>query len=63
MVCSGFKPSPAPLNYLKEKQVIRVKKTHGANAPCTQITWASLGSEEPSLKLLRLSDLQRTNSS
>ena len=32
--------------------------------PPTRITWASfLGSEEPSLKLLRLAKLQRTNSS
>ena len=38
------------------------KKTHGAAAPRTQITWASfLGSEEPSLKLLRSAKLQRTN--
>ena len=46
------------------KQVIRVKKTRGAAAPCTRITWASfLGSEEPSQKLSRSSELQRTNSS
>ena len=39
-------------------------KTHGAAAPHTQITWASLlGSEEPSLKLLHSGKLQRTNSS
>ena len=46
------------------EQVIRVKKTRGAADPRTRITWASfLGSEEPSLKLLRLVKLQRTNSS
>ena len=46
------------------KQVIRVQKTRGAAAPRTQITWVSLlGSEEPSLKLLRSGKLQRTNSS
>ena len=39
-------------------------KTRGAAAPRTRITWVSLlGSEEPSLKLLRLGKLQRTNSS
>ena len=39
-------------------------KTRWAAAPRTQITWASLlGSEEPSLKLLRSGKLQRTNSS
>ena len=44
------------------KQVIRVKKTHGAAAPHTRITWASfLGSEEPLLKLLRSAKLQHTN--
>ena len=44
------------------KKIIRVKKTHGAAAPCTRITWASfLGSEKPSLKLLRSAKLQRTN--
>ena len=37
-----------------EKQVIRVKKTCGAAAPHTRITWAAfLGFVEPSLKLLR----------
>ena len=47
-----------------QQQVIRVKKTRGAAAPRTRITWASfLGSEEPSLKLLRSAKLQRTNSS
>ena len=54
-------------NYIliyKKKQVIRVKKTRGAAAPRTRITWASfIGSEEPSLKLSRSSELQRTNSS
>ena len=46
------------------KQVIRIKKTSGAASPRTPITWASfLGSEEPSLKLLRSAKLQRTNSS
>ena len=51
-------------------QVIRVKtsnsslKTRGAAAPRTRITWRLfLGLEEPSLKLLRSSELQRTNSS
>ena len=40
------------------------KKTHGAADPRTRITWASfLGSEEPSLKFLRLAKLQCTNSS
>ena len=39
-------------------------KTRGAAAPRTRITWASLlGLEEPSLKLLRSAELQRTNSS
>ena len=39
-------------------------KTRGAAAPSTRITWASLlGSEEPSLKLLRSGKLQRTNCS
>ena len=39
-------------------------KTRGAVAPRTRITWASLlGLEEPSLKLLRSAELQRTNSS
>ena len=39
-------------------------KTRGAAAHRTGITWASLlGSEEPSLKLLRSGKLQRTNSS
>ena len=47
---------------LERKQVIQVKKTRGAAAPHTRITWASfLGSEEPSLKLLRSAKLQRTN--
>ena len=46
------------------KQVIRVKKTRGAAAPRTQITCTSfLGLEEPSLKLLRSSELQCTKSS
>ena len=37
-------------------------KTRGAAALCTRITWAPfLGLEEPSLKLLRLAALQRTN--
>ena len=46
------------------KQVIRVKKTRGADAPRTRITWASsLGSEKPSLKLLRSARLHCTNSS
>ena len=46
------------------KQVIRVKKTRGAAAPRTRITWAYLlDSEEPSLKLLRSVKLRRTNSS
>ena len=50
--------------FWKSKQVIQVKKNHGAAAPRTRITWASiLGSEEPSLKLLRLAKLQRKNSS
>ena len=36
----------------------------GAAAPCTRITWAPfLGSEKTLLKLLRLSELKRTNSS
>ena len=49
---------------VKNKQVIQVKKTRGAAAPRTRITWASfLGSEEPSLKLLRSAKLQRMNSS
>ena len=44
------------------KQVIRVKKTRGAAAPHTQNTWESfLGSEEPSLKLLRSAKLQHMN--
>ena len=39
-------------------------KTRGAAAPRTRITCTSfLGLEEPSLKLLRSSELQRTNSS
>ena len=39
-------------------------KTRGAPAPRTRITWVSLlGLEEPSLKLSRSSELQRTNSS
>ena len=39
-------------------------KTRGAAAPRTRITWAYLlGSEEPSLKLLRSAKLRRTNSS
>ena len=39
-------------------------KTRGAAAPRTRITCAHfLGSEEPSLKLLRSGKLQRTNSS
>ena len=39
-------------------------KTRGAAAPRTRNTWASLlGLEEPSLKLLRSAELQRTNSS
>ena len=39
-------------------------KTRGAAAPHTRITCTSfLGLEEPSLKLLRSSELQRTNSS
>ena len=46
------------------KQVIRVKKTRGAAAPRTRITWASfLSLEEPLLKLLRSAKLQSTNSS
>ena len=46
------------------KQVIRVKKTRGAAALRTRITWASfLGSKEPSLELLRSAELWRTNSS
>ena len=46
------------------KQIIRVKKTRGAATPHTRNTWVSfLGSEEPSLKLLRSPKLQRTNSS
>ena len=45
------------------QQVIPVKHSWGRH-PCTRITWASfLGSEEPSLKLLHLAKLQRTNSS
>ena len=45
-------------------QVIQVKKTCGATAPRTRITWASfLGSEKPSLKFLRSVKLLRTNSS
>ena len=73
-------PSPSidenPLNRWKQnhsqfpaiaklaKQVIRVKKTRGAAAPRTRITWAYfVGSKEPSLKLLRSAKLQRTNSS
>ena len=45
------------------KQVIRVRKTRGTAAPRTRITWASfLGSEEPSMKLLRSAKLQSTNS-
>ena len=41
------------------------RKTSNSNSiPRTQITWASfLGSEEPSLKLLCSTKLQRTNSS
>ena len=39
-------------------------KTRGAAAPCTWITWVSfVGSEEPSLKILRLTELLRANSS
>ena len=58
--------SPLAINVLSmvflEKQVIRVKKTRGAG--CTRITCTSfLGLEEPSLKLLRSSELQHTNSS
>ena len=46
------------------KQVIRVQKHVGLPPPRTRITWASfLGLEEPSLKLLRSAELQRTNSS
>ena len=38
------------------------KETHGAAALRTRITWASfLGSEKPSLALLRSAKLQRTN--
>ena len=45
------------------EQVIRVKKTRGAAAPHTRITWASfLGSEEPSLKLLCSAKLHRSKS-
>ena len=56
--------SPKTKSLDLRKQVIRVKKTRGAAAPRTRITWASfLGSEEPSLKLLRSAKLQRTNSS
>ena len=52
------------LHAIARKQVIRLKKTRGAAAPRTRITWAYfLGSEEPSLKLLRSAKLQRTNSS
>ena len=41
-----------------QQEVIRVKKTHGAAALHTRITWTSfLGLEEPSLKLLRSSSL------
>ena len=48
----------------KLKQVIRVKKTRGVAAPEFEILGRLfLGSEEPSLKLLRLVKLQRTNSS
>ena len=48
----------------RSEQVIQVKKTRGAAAPRTRITWAYfLGSEEPLLKLLRSSKLQRKNSS
>ena len=54
----------AYVRYGSKQQVIRVKKTRGAAAPCTRITWTSfLGSEEPSLKILRSTELQRTNSS
>ena len=53
-----------PVQGSRLKQVIRVKKTRGAADARTRITWASfLGSEEPSLKLLRSAKLQRTNSS
>ena len=52
------------VEHLNVKQVIRVKKTRGAATPCTRITCTSfLGLEKPSLKLLRSSELQRTNSS
>ena len=39
-------------------------KTRGAAAPRTRITWVSfVGSEEPSLKIIRSAELLRTNSS
>ena len=52
------------LSTILKKQVIRVEKTRGAAAPRTRITCTSfLSLEEPSLKLLRLSELQCMNSS
>ena len=56
------------LYYLSDQGHMRTSnsssKTRGSAAPCTRITWASLlGSEEPSLKLLRSRKLQSTNSS
>ena len=47
-----------------KKQVIPVQKLVGLPPPALEITWASsLDSEEPSLEVLRLSELQCTNSS
>ena len=62
---------PFMLGYQNEAQMFfsprtsnSSSKTRGAAAPHTRITWASLlGSEEPSLKLLRSGKVQRTNSS
>ena len=45
------------------QQVIRVQKLVGLPPPRTRITCASFLGLEPSLKLLRSSELQRTNSS
>ena len=52
------------IKYNNTRQSNSSSKTRGAAALRTRITWASfLGLEEPSLELLRSSELQRTNSS